>query len=320
MPPVKVPNYNKWNRPPTAVYEGNYGYGINFYQPMIDYISAKEHGVSTKPPHLPWNNERGLEKYRTDRPVEKYSEEDVSRISKEVADHAKQELTSFQVTKRTPFSVVATAAAANVGKHVGVESVTVKGKRTKVNREKFKAERQKKRLEEIENELDLYDKAANVSSELRGKAMMYRGKSATAIAQVLLDESRKNIAQGHIKKMDFNAKKEAIDRNLAKVSQSIMSKVATHSQLSSMSQTKLSEQITETVRSVRATSPVTKCVIITSEIPIIDNSYVQKIQDLRETLNQFEKISTSLCIDKRYYLKFKLNISNIYSPVANKNN
>lgn len=299
MPPVKVPNYNKWNRPPTAVYENNYGYGINFYQPMIDYISAKEHGASATPPHLPWNNERGLEKYRTDRPIERYSEQDVSRISKEVAEHAKKELNTYNVGKRTPLSVVATAAAANVGKHVGIESVTVKGKRTKVNREKFKAERQKKRLEEIENELELYDKAVNVGSELRGKALMYRGKSASAIAQVLLDESRRNVAQGSVRKMDFNAKKEAIDRNLAKVSERIMSEVASQSHLSRTSQAQLSEQIEETVRTMRATSPVTKCVVIRTEMPIIDTSYVEKINELRATLNQFEQLSTSLCIEKR---------------------
>ncbi|GBP97181.1 Paramyosin, short form, partial [Eumeta japonica] len=152
--PVNLPNYNKWTKPPTAVYEDNYGYGINFYQPMIDYISAKEHGVDAKPPHLPWNNERGLEKYRPDRPVRVYSTEDLTRIAKDISEQAKQDLNHFEICKRTPFSVCATASAANIAKHVGVESVIVKAGKKKANREKIKAERQKKRMDEIEKELD----------------------------------------------------------------------------------------------------------------------------------------------------------------------
>lgn len=300
MPPVKVPNYcSKWHKPPTAVYEDNYGYGIHFYQPMIDYISDKEHGGSSKPPHLPWNNERGLDKYRFDKTITPYSDEDVSRISKDIAETAKRDLNVYKVCKRSPFSVVATAAAANVTKHVGVESVASKGKKQFATREKFKAERQKKRMEEIDRELELYEKAVNVGSELRSKAMMYRGKSAKAIAQVLLDESRKNVAQGRIRNIDLNDRKGQVDRQLAKVTESIMAKMSAESKLSSTSDCKLSEQFSKTIRTVRATSPVSKCVIIRTEIPDIDYSYVEKINALKETLNQFESLNTYMSFDHR---------------------
>lgn len=300
MPPVKVPNYcSKWNKPPTSVYEDNYGYGINFYQPMIDYISDKEHGGSSKPPHLPWNNERGLDKYRFDKAIKPYSEEDVSRISKDIAESAKRELNVYKVGKRSPFSVVATAAAANVTKHVGVENVASKGKKKQVTREKFRAERQKKRMEEIDRELELYEKAVNVGSELRGKAMMYRGKSAKAIAQVLLDESRKNVAQSRVRSMDLNDRKEQVDRRLAKVTENIMSKASYESKMSSSSDCKLSEQICETIRTVRATSPVSKCVIIRTEVPVMDYSYVEKINELKETIKQFESLNTYMSFDHR---------------------
>ncbi|XP_063837464.1 paramyosin, short form-like [Ostrinia nubilalis] len=300
MPPVKVPNYNKWNKPPTAVYEDNYGYGINFYQPMIDYITAKEHGVSAKPPHLPWNNERGLDKYRFDKPVKAYSEEDVTRISHEIAEQAKRDLNKFDVAKRSPFSVVATAAAANVTKHVGVESVTVKAKKKKLDREKINAERQKKRMDEIEKELELYEAASKVGAELRGKAMMYRGKSAKAIAQTLLEESRKNVDQARVRRMDTEAKKNVIDRNYAKLAQNIMSKTM-ESKYSNQSESRVSESVSETIRTVRRSVSPTTCIVrVQTEIPIIDNSYVQHINELKDTLRQFEQISTSFCIDTRW--------------------
>lgn len=301
MPPVKVPNYNKWNKPPTAVYEDNYGYGINFYQPMIDYISAKEQGVNAKPPHLPWNNERGLDKYRFDKPVKVYSEEDVSRISHEVAEQAKRDLNKFDVAKRSPFSVIATAAAANVTKHVGMESVTVKAKKKKVDREKIKAERQKKRMEEIEKHLELYEANSKVGAELRGKAMMYRGKSAKAIAQTLLEESRKNVDQARVRRMDTEDRKRNIDRNYAKLAQSIMSKT-TESKYSSQSESKISESVSETIKTVRRSrsiSPTTCIVRVHTEIPIIDDSYVHKLNELKDTLRQFDQLSTSFFIDRR---------------------
>lgn len=298
MAPVKVPNYSKWNRPPTAVYEDNYGYGINFYQPMIDYISAKEKGVPKNPPHLPWNNERGLDKYKFGK-VQTYTEQEVARLSREVAEQAKRDLNKFDVAKRTPFSVIATAAAANVTKHVGVESITTKAKKKKVDREKIKAERQKKRMEEIEKELEIYEREANVGAELRGKALMYRGKSAGAIAQTLLEESRKNVEKGKIRRMDTEARKRVIDRNYATLSEKLMSETL-ETKLSSTSATKLSEAISETIRTVRETSPGPCIVRIKAEVPIIvEETYLQPLQELKDTIKQFENINTSILIDKR---------------------
>lgn len=303
MPHVQVPNYCKWKRPPTAVYEDNYGYGINFYQPMIDYISERQHGVSAKPPHLPWNNERGLEKYRFDKPIRPYSEEDASRIAREVAEQAKRELNKCDVSKqRSAFSVIATAAAANVTKHVGVESVSVKANKKKVDREKIKAERQKKRMDEIEKELELYEKAVNVGAELRGKALVYRGKSAKAIAQTLLQESRKNVDQGTVRHMDVQARKKIVDRNLARVTENLMSSVQkSENRICNMSDynNTFSESVSKAVRSIRATSP-RKCIVtIESEYPTIDESYIYKINEIKDTLKQFEHLQTNFFIDTR---------------------
>lgn len=276
---------------------------------MIDYISDKGQGVATKPPHLPWNNERGLDKYRFDKPIRAYSEEDVSKISHEVAEQAKRDLNKFNIAKRSAFSVVQTAAAANVTKHVGAESAVTKARKKKVDREKFKVERQKKRMDEIEKELELYEKEVNVAAELKGKAKMYRGKSAKAIAQTLLGESRRNVAEDRLKKMDFDrskriefhGKRSAIDRNLADITRSVMSQAVSESRLSRAAASKLQESVTETVsRTIRATSPTTCIVRIQNiEIPPVDDSYLQKIHELKQTIRQFDELSTSLMFDTR---------------------
>ncbi|KAF9422012.1 hypothetical protein HW555_002232 [Spodoptera exigua] len=288
-------------RPPTAIYEDNYGYGINFYQPMIDYISAKGQGVAAKPPHLPWNNERGLDKYRFDKPIRTYSEEDVTRLSHEIADQAKRDLNTFNVTKRSPFSVIATADAANVVKHVGTESVTSKTRKKKEERDKYKIERQKKRMNEIEKELQLYEKEVNVGAELRGKAKMYRGKSAKAIAQTLLQESRQNVSESKPTRIEYRGKRSVIDKNLSQITQNVLSKAVVQSKISGAAANEISEKMTETIhRAIRETSPTT-CVVRIREVPAIeckvDESYLQPLNELKQTIKQFDQLNTCLLID-----------------------
>ncbi|XP_041986361.1 paramyosin, short form isoform X2 [Aricia agestis] len=292
MAPVKVPEF-KWNRPPTAIYENNYGYGINFYQPMIDYISAKRQGVNTKPPHLPWSNERGLEKYRFDKPVEAYSNEEVRNMSREVAEQAKRDLNTFKVQKRNPFTVVATAAAANITKHVNVESITMKTKKKKIEREQIQLERQKKRINEIEKELENYENQIKIPNQLRGRAIIYRGKSAKAIAQTLLEESRHNLSGGtgrQIKKVELRS----ID-DLPEI-QCRISKLSSMRALSA-SDSHLNEIGKETVKYIKESMP-RAFVYIESEVPVINTEYIEKLNEIKKTLNQFEQINTSLFIDR----------------------
>lgn len=320
MPPVKVPNYNKWNRPPTSIYEDNYGYGINFYQPMIDYISAKDQGIATQPPHLPWNNERGLEKYRFDKPIQTYTEADVTRLSHEAADQAKRDLNTFSIARRSPFSVIATADAANVVKHIETESLTSKTRKKKDERNKYKIERQKKRIIEINKELDLYDKEKNVGAELRGKAKMYRGKSAKAIAQTLLEESRRNVVEDRptrteyqcrrivtedrpVTRIEYRGKRSVIDKNLSQITQNVLSKAVAASSISGAAANHISEKMTETIhKAIRETSPST-CIVRVKEMPTevlrVDDSYLQPLSELKKTIKQFDELSSYLIIDSR---------------------
>lgn len=292
MPPIKVPERNKWTKPPTAIYENNYGYGINFYQPMIDYISAKKGGSQVEPPHLPWNNERGLEKYRFDKPVKTYSEGDVLKLSQEVSERAKRDLNTFNVGRRTPFTVVQTAAAANLTKHVGVKSVSVKTRKKKIEKENVRIERHSRR-DELEKSLDLYNAQLNVGAELKGKAKVYRGKSAKAIAQTLLEETRNNVADGKIKRLNVNMENFDASNVVGNISKNFVLK-------SSDSKSRIAyENKLDEIAAITMKTPKVCVVQIETEIPTINTEYVQKINELKETINQFEQLNTSLLFDQR---------------------
>ena len=61
-PATQLPILSKWRHyRPSNIYDKNYGFGINYYQPMIDYIDRKENGESDAPkPELPWSDARGV--------------------------------------------------------------------------------------------------------------------------------------------------------------------------------------------------------------------------------------------------------------------
>lgn len=278
MSPVHVPNYTKWSRPPTSVYEGNYGFGINFYQPMIEYITQKEQGASPRPPHLPWSDERALEKYRTDKPVRPYSDMEVARVTRETAEHANKYLhtaDAFQVAKRSPTSVCAMAVAGNLGKHLSVDGAMVNSNRKKIDKEKIKMERQKKRMIEIEKELRTYEAEVNTGAELKRKASKYRGKSAAAIAQTLLTESRD------------------------KVEREVRTDIQTSTTKHDTRDTHVTFKVSQNVRNVRASSPCMTVFELTTEDQASGNSYLKPLQEIKRTLKQLDHINTSFILDKR---------------------
>lgn len=84
---------------PTATFGDNYGYTINFYQPMIDYLDAKRRGEHPSYPHLPLNNERCLPAYSSRKPIETYSRTDLRALSTEILDKARQREVDFDAYK-----------------------------------------------------------------------------------------------------------------------------------------------------------------------------------------------------------------------------
>lgn len=96
VPMCQVPLESKWRRGPIYIYEKNYGYGMNYYQPMIDYIDEKENNIRAKSayPHLPWSDGRAFWEHKTVRP---YSRQDLVKHAINAEAKAREHLENFKV-------------------------------------------------------------------------------------------------------------------------------------------------------------------------------------------------------------------------------
>ncbi|XP_064117526.1 uncharacterized protein LOC135222972 [Macrobrachium nipponense] len=70
-----------WKRPATYVYPDNFGFGVNTYQSMIDYLDAKDHGgiANREDVHLPLLEERCMRRYASYNPFRWYDNTDIDR-------------------------------------------------------------------------------------------------------------------------------------------------------------------------------------------------------------------------------------------------
>lgn len=70
-----------WKRPPTFVYPSNFGFGVNMYQTMIEYLDKKDAGerVNKDDVHLPLLEERCLRQYEAERPFRWYDNHDIDQ-------------------------------------------------------------------------------------------------------------------------------------------------------------------------------------------------------------------------------------------------
>ncbi|XP_017026384.1 paramyosin, short form isoform X2 [Drosophila kikkawai] len=186
-------------------YEDNYGYTMNFYQPMLDYLDAKAKGLEVKKPHLPWVSERGLKQYRSSNAVRQYNADEIVRLSRTCAARADEILLSFRAQKRSPFSVQKLVDATRVAKHLEPDTVVERSRQRRRRRQEeledlIKRDTQKilQRIRKIEldNEID------QMSDDFKRQI---RGKSASAIAQALLSESERNIKTAKKEEEDFMA-------------------------------------------------------------------------------------------------------------------
>ncbi|XP_054735963.1 paramyosin, short form isoform X3 [Anastrepha obliqua] len=184
-------------------YEDNYGYTMNYYQPMLDYLDAKTKQLNVNPPHLPWSSERGLRQFRPSNPVRRYDADEVLRLSRACAHRADEILLDFRVRKRTPFSVIKLADAARVHKHIEPDSV--------VERSRERRRRRQQDLEDLIRQdtirllhrihrMELDNDCVRMTDEFKRSI---RGKSATAIAQALISESERNIKSAKREEEDF---------------------------------------------------------------------------------------------------------------------
>ncbi|KAK4302987.1 hypothetical protein Pmani_024964 [Petrolisthes manimaculis] len=70
-----------WKKPPTFVYADNFGFGINGYQSMIEYLDLKDSGglANKDNVHLPSLEERCLTKYHSTAPFHWYQNSEIDR-------------------------------------------------------------------------------------------------------------------------------------------------------------------------------------------------------------------------------------------------
>ncbi|KAG6800578.1 paramyosin, short form-like [Apis mellifera caucasica] len=202
MPPLHVPLETKWKHWPTYIYDKNYGYGINYYQPMLDHIdregrpsSLPRYRTRSEPLELPWSDGRLLWE---DKPVEPYSRHELIKRAIDAEDEARDHLTHFKIANRSDFSLAKTAQASHVTREVFprkleeiklkplpplVESARAKARARQLQREMadidFQSLRDARTLSEVENALEF------------GKSL--RGKSARAIGFHLTAEAYKNL-------------------------------------------------------------------------------------------------------------------------------
>ncbi|XP_032592414.1 paramyosin, short form isoform X2 [Drosophila grimshawi] len=177
----------------TATYDDNYGYTMNFYQPMLDYLDAKAKGLKVQQPHLPWVSERGLKQYRSSNTLRQYNADEIVRLSRTCAARADEILLSFRAQKRSPFSVQKFVDATRVAKHIEPDTVLERSRQRRRRRQEELEDTIKRdtlkilqriRKIELDNEVD------QMSDDFKRSI---RGKSASAIAQALLSESERNM-------------------------------------------------------------------------------------------------------------------------------
>ncbi|XP_043256069.1 paramyosin, short form-like [Colletes gigas] len=205
MPPMHVPLEPKWKHWPTYIYDVNYNYGINFYQPMIDYIDRKGRTSTTsrdyryerwtEPPELPWSDGRALWEGR---PVEPYSRRELIELATNAEDQAREHLSRFKIANRSDFSLSKTAQASHVTRELFpprtrefrlrslpllVDSARIRSQARQIQREMAAIDLQA--LRDVQT-------MADVQSALdHGKSL--RGKSARAIEFQLTAEAMKNL-------------------------------------------------------------------------------------------------------------------------------
>lgn len=184
-------------RPPTtSVYSDNYGYTINFYQPMIDFLNEKQQGTDPQYPHLPWSNERGLKKYRPCNSVPTYTTKDIAKYSKEISANAKrreENCEDYKIIHRSPLAVTKSAIGARLDRRLGRSKYETVEERTI---RKLEEEASERHLAKIMDDIENIKARFNAHKDLEisaGLKSAIRGKSASQISAALLAESEKNI-------------------------------------------------------------------------------------------------------------------------------
>lgn len=194
--------YHPRRRLPPEVYEDNYSYAMNYYQPMLDYIEARNRDEQpAEPPHLPWVCERGYPRYDTKRPISRYPRERVPKLAAGARDLAKHYLPDFRSdVKRSMFSVRQTATATRVEAHLKdvsfLERIETRLRERNAQLAKVLEKERTKRIQHLEKRLkEAYEQTVfDFSPTVKGAL---RGKNEEQIARILLYDSKTRQVQSN---------------------------------------------------------------------------------------------------------------------------
>lgn len=221
---------------------------------MVDYIDDKSRGRRVNYPELPWTDERGLQQYNPSGLIRSYSERDLSTISRQTEARAKTRLKDFKATTKTQFDLEQSVSAASITRKIRTEEKKSKKRQILRQIDQIKA----KLTDKAEGEEEI---AERIQTSLKSIKNYMHGKSAKAIEDQLLAESKRHIAEGH--QMDVE------DMYQSQTSRSAR-KIKLHAKLM---ETRMDERLQE--------------------------SYVKPLSDLSEELRGFNKRATLHYMDTR---------------------
>lgn len=185
--------------PHSKIYDYTYGYSMNYYQPMIDYLDQRDStGDSEKKnlqlPHLPWTNERYVKEYDPKNPIKLYNSKKFKEIAEKSQAGALKNINNFDV-KHSYFGAIPTADATKLLRKLPRQSALEAVYKKDV----------KKTIEDIKNlEMEAYyrykdgekklleDERENFPIELK---RAIKGKSANQIRNILLADSARKIKE-----------------------------------------------------------------------------------------------------------------------------
>lgn len=171
--------------PQTTKYDYNYAVGMNFYQPMVDYIDKKKIGGNPELPHLPWTEELGLNQF-SPRTVKSYSDDNFDSILRETEASAQRKLKDFKSTSKSSFVLTKSVSAASVRQTVKRDT----------RRKKVLVKQIDKLKSNINEDLENYFAHQDTEKMDFASQRFLRGRSAKQIESQLLAQADKVIAEG----------------------------------------------------------------------------------------------------------------------------
>ncbi|KAG5678766.1 hypothetical protein PVAND_008410 [Polypedilum vanderplanki] len=189
----------KPGHPHSKIYDYTYGYSMNYYQPMIDYLDRRDSlsvhdDEKIQLPHLPWTNERYIQEYDPKNPLMLYNDKELKRIAVKSQTGALKNINNFDV-KRSYFSAIPTADATKLlrklPKTSALEAVYKKDVGQLIEDIKNLEMETYYRYKEGERKM-IQEERENFPLELK---RAIKGKSANQIRNILLADSMRKIRE-----------------------------------------------------------------------------------------------------------------------------